>query len=350
MSTPRRPEPRSSAAPITPIGRPVASRCAALPATAANTTEARPSRRRAPRPAVRGSATAPKGLERNADKAIDPVVAQRSTLPSGGAVTMIDPASIRTASFSLTPTGYNPEEVDRFLGELADADARLDRPGRAAQRILLPDPHRIQPGRGRSVPGLDRRPAGRRPGAAAGERVPDAASSPWSRTTSIGTSRSAEVEHPSPSRRGRAITSPRPRPGTEDEPEAEAERRASTEAEPSVYEPAGRGRARRDAGAPADAEHDGWHQPEAGRRAGRRSRSRRRLTEHARRAGSASRRWRACPRRSSPSAPTPTWAACPQPVDAAIAVARRLRPERASHRARGKRTRDRRHPRPSAAG
>ena len=34
---------------------------------------------------------------------------------------MIDPASIRSASFSLTPTGYNPEEVDRFLGELADA-------------------------------------------------------------------------------------------------------------------------------------------------------------------------------------------------------------------------------------
>src|SRR4029079_17210922 len=37
---------------------------------------------------------------------------------------MIDPASIRTASFSLTPTGYNPEEVDRFLAELADATPR----------------------------------------------------------------------------------------------------------------------------------------------------------------------------------------------------------------------------------
>src|SRR6478672_11019814 len=36
---------------------------------------------------------------------------------------MIDPASIRTASFSLTPTGYNPEEVDRFLAELADASS-----------------------------------------------------------------------------------------------------------------------------------------------------------------------------------------------------------------------------------
>lgn len=33
---------------------------------------------------------------------------------------MIDLASIRNASFSLTPTGYNPEEVDRFLADLSD--------------------------------------------------------------------------------------------------------------------------------------------------------------------------------------------------------------------------------------
>jgi DivIVA domain-containing protein len=33
---------------------------------------------------------------------------------------MIDMASIRNASFSLTPTGYNPEEVDHFLVTLAD--------------------------------------------------------------------------------------------------------------------------------------------------------------------------------------------------------------------------------------
>jgi DivIVA domain-containing protein len=33
---------------------------------------------------------------------------------------MIDPAGIRNASFTLTPTGYNPEEVDRFLAQLAD--------------------------------------------------------------------------------------------------------------------------------------------------------------------------------------------------------------------------------------
>src|SRR4051794_909445 len=41
---------------------------------------------------------------------------------------MVDPASIRNASFSLTPTGYNPEEVDRFLGDLAD-DLRGADPG-----------------------------------------------------------------------------------------------------------------------------------------------------------------------------------------------------------------------------
>jgi DivIVA domain-containing protein len=33
---------------------------------------------------------------------------------------MIDLTSIRNASFTLTPTGYNPEEVDRFLADLAD--------------------------------------------------------------------------------------------------------------------------------------------------------------------------------------------------------------------------------------
>ena len=33
---------------------------------------------------------------------------------------MVDLASIRNASFTLTPTGYNPEEVDQFLADLAD--------------------------------------------------------------------------------------------------------------------------------------------------------------------------------------------------------------------------------------
>jgi DivIVA domain-containing protein len=35
---------------------------------------------------------------------------------------MMDLASIRNASFSLTPTGYSPEEVDQFLVELAGSD------------------------------------------------------------------------------------------------------------------------------------------------------------------------------------------------------------------------------------
>jgi DivIVA domain-containing protein len=40
---------------------------------------------------------------------------------------MVDLASIRNASFSLTPTGYNPEEVDRFLSDLADsAESGID--------------------------------------------------------------------------------------------------------------------------------------------------------------------------------------------------------------------------------
>jgi DivIVA domain-containing protein len=51
---------------------------------------------------------------------------------------MIDLASIRNASFTLTPTGYNPEEVDRFLADLADQlaeslDAAPAAPGYEAQ-------------------------------------------------------------------------------------------------------------------------------------------------------------------------------------------------------------------------
>ena len=44
---------------------------------------------------------------------------------------MIDLASIRNASFTLTPTGYNPEEVDRFLADLADQLARSSATPRA---------------------------------------------------------------------------------------------------------------------------------------------------------------------------------------------------------------------------
>lgn len=46
---------------------------------------------------------------------------------------MIDLASIRNASFTLTPTGYNPEEVDRFLADLADQLAESLEAAPAAQ-------------------------------------------------------------------------------------------------------------------------------------------------------------------------------------------------------------------------
>jgi len=49
---------------------------------------------------------------------------------------MIDLASIRNASFTLTPTGYNPEEVDRFLADLADQLAE----GLAAVPAPAPEP------------------------------------------------------------------------------------------------------------------------------------------------------------------------------------------------------------------
>jgi DivIVA domain-containing protein len=45
---------------------------------------------------------------------------------------MIDLARIRNASFTLTPTGYNPEEVDQFLADLADQLAALPEMGGVA--------------------------------------------------------------------------------------------------------------------------------------------------------------------------------------------------------------------------
>jgi DivIVA domain-containing protein len=50
----------------------------------------------------------------------DPLVPTALPRPEEFHPTMIDLASIRNASFTLTPTGYNPEEVDRFLADLAD--------------------------------------------------------------------------------------------------------------------------------------------------------------------------------------------------------------------------------------
>jgi DivIVA domain-containing protein len=61
---------------------------------------------------------------------------------------MIDLASIRNASFTLTPTGYNPEEVDRFLIDLADrlAEGLPVVPGDDLQQHLAAEPqaHRDQ--------------------------------------------------------------------------------------------------------------------------------------------------------------------------------------------------------------
>jgi DivIVA domain-containing protein len=54
---------------------------------------------------------------------------------------MIDLASIRNASFTLTPTGYNPEEVDRFLADLADQLAE----GLAPVTVPAPEPQYESP-------------------------------------------------------------------------------------------------------------------------------------------------------------------------------------------------------------
>jgi DivIVA domain-containing protein len=53
---------------------------------------------------------------------------------------MIDLASIRNASFTLTPTGYNPEEVDRFLADLADQLAESLDAAPAAAPAYEPNP------------------------------------------------------------------------------------------------------------------------------------------------------------------------------------------------------------------
>ena len=81
---------------------------------------------------------------------------------------MIDPASIRTASFSLTPTGYNPEEVDRFLAELADATPGSIELAELRNASFSLTPTGYNPEEVDQFLGVDRGPAGRRPGAAAG--------------------------------------------------------------------------------------------------------------------------------------------------------------------------------------
>src|SRR3954452_22953010 len=106
MSTPRRPEPRSRAAPITAMRR--------SGSTAAFTAR-KPIRATAPV----GSALKPDGGSPD-NPGGRPPRPNRPFAPEESHPTMIDLASIRNASFTLTPTGYNPEEVDRFLADLAD--------------------------------------------------------------------------------------------------------------------------------------------------------------------------------------------------------------------------------------
>jgi len=155
---------------------------------------------------------------------------------------MIDPASIRTASFSLTPTGYNPEEVDRFLAELADAT-----PGsidlaelRNASFSLTPtgyNPEEVDQFLGSIADQLaDAPPSQPEPFQREEQPVPvyDA---------ERGFEPAADVEH---------------EPVAEVHHEAEVEDDAEDEAD-DVYQPVAEVEADEE---PVAAEHDGWHQPE----------------------------------------------------------------------------------------
>ena len=58
---------------------------------------------------------------------------------------MIDLASIRNASFSLTPTGYNPEEVDQFLSDLADQLSAMPSAPAPVEERVAPEPVEERP-------------------------------------------------------------------------------------------------------------------------------------------------------------------------------------------------------------
>ena len=58
---------------------------------------------------------------------------------------MIDLASIRNASFSLTPTGYNPEEVDQFLSDLADQLSAMPAAPAPVVEHVAPEPAEERP-------------------------------------------------------------------------------------------------------------------------------------------------------------------------------------------------------------
>jgi DivIVA domain-containing protein len=152
---------------------------------------------------------------------------------------MIDPASIRSASFSLTPTGYNPEEVDRFLGELADTT-----PGsidlaevRNASFSLTPT-------------GYNPEEVDQFLGSIADQLADDSAPQP----ESFQREEQPVAEHENEYRY-------EPVTEVEDEPVAEEEHEAEIEHEADdVYQPVAEVEANEE---PVAAEHDGWHQPEA---------------------------------------------------------------------------------------
>ena len=165
---------------------------------------------------------------------------------------MIDPASIRTASFSLTPTGYNPEEVDRFLAELADAT-----PGsidlaelRNASFSLTPtgyNPEEVDQFLGSIADQLADAPASQ-PEPFQREEQPVAVHEDEYRHGPV-----ADVE-PEPV----ADVEPEPVAELEDEPVAEEHHEAEVDAD-DVYQPVAEVEADEQ---PVSAEHDGWHQPE----------------------------------------------------------------------------------------
>src|SRR6478672_11732625 len=155
---------------------------------------------------------------------------------------MIDPASIRSASFSLTPTGYNPEEVDRFLGELADATSgSIDLAEvRNASFSLTPtgyNPEEVDQFLGSIADQLADAPATQpEPFQHVEQPVPVYDDEHPHEPV-------ADVEHEH-----------------EHEPEAAVEDEGPVEDADDVYQPVAEVESSDD---PVPADHDGWHQPEA---------------------------------------------------------------------------------------
>src|SRR6476646_268068 len=159
---------------------------------------------------------------------------------------MIDPASIRTASFSLSPTGYNPEEVDRFLAELAAAT-----PGPIDLAELRNASFSLTP------TGYNPEEVDQFLGSIADQLVDAPAPQP---------ERFQHEEQPVPvyddEHSHEPVTEAEHEPVAEadHESEAEVEDEAPVEHADDVYQPVAEVEASDDL-VPAD--HDGWHQPEA---------------------------------------------------------------------------------------